>query len=80
MNIIDFVETTIQTQEEYDALPKKTRKLYEQAKEIQIKEMEAWANACASLEQERSEREQNARIEAIWEACVRGCSETPRAW
>ena len=81
MHIIDFVETTINSQEEYDALPKKTRKLYEQAKVIQIAEMVAWARVCADLEEEREEREQRARIEAIWEACLRGCSETPsRAW
>ena len=81
MHIIEFIETTIHSQEEYDALPKKTRELYEQAKEIEIAEMEAWAKACAKLEEERVERDQRARIEAIWEACVRGCSETPSgAW
>ena len=60
MHIIDFIETTIHSQEEYDALPKKTRKLYEQAKEIQIAEMEAWAGVCTNLEEEREEREQRA--------------------
>ena len=79
MHIIEFIETTIHSQEEYDALPKKTRDQYEQAKEIQIAEELAWASACAELEIAEFEREQRARIEAIWEAGIRSCSESPNS-
>lgn len=81
MHIIDFIEKTIFTQEDYDALPQETRALYEKAKEAETAELLAWAEKCAKLEAEEAEAEQRARLEAIWKAGELGSSESPSsAW
>jgi len=70
MHIIDFIETTIFTQEDYDALPQETRTLYEKAKEAETAELLEWAK------EEEAEAER-ARLEAIWNAVDNGSSESP---
>ena len=77
MHIIDFIETTIFTQEDYDALPQETRTLYEKAKEAETAELLAWAGECARLDREEEAAAERARLEAIWEASDLGSSESP---
>ena len=71
-NIIDWIEANIHTQEDYDALPQATRDLYEKAQEIENKRQLAWA-----AESAQREEEEEARLQAIWEASDLGSSESP---
>lgn len=83
-NIIDWVEANIHTQACYDALPQETRDLHIQAINAYNAQMEAqndWNAECARLDRKEEAAAERARLEAIWDACDRGCSESPSgAW
>lgn len=76
-NIIDWIEANIHTQEDYNALPQETRELHMQAYNAQMDEQNAWNAECARLDREEEAAAERARLEAIWDACDRGCSESP---
>jgi len=75
--IIDNVETNIHTQEDYNALSQEIRDLYETAKEIQYKRQMSYNELCQREDEERAIQAEQARLQAIWDAVDRGCSESP---